>query len=559
MGRPVNKKYFGPLNTTGTDGYWNIPVNAYINGALHTDAYITSQSATNEFHVATEDGLFFAIARLTNKQPADLVLGEMCIMAVDSENNDYFIKKISNRTTIDFDNNKFTWALAESGAVTSMTITPIGEVVISPPISPTGAAKYIIPLLGQSNSKGKASIPAEDYPTGVYMMDQSGTITVATSPLPHVTSNVGESGFQVQFCKDLIAANPTAEVLLVPVSEGGTGFIDDRWNPSNDLYENAVSQTLLAKTKAGWTDATIPCVLWHQGEKDATNTAPGYIADFRAMVTAYRGAVSIPALPFITGDLADQYIGGAAMLGYETLKDDSGIHHARYVNLATSDGIHFNLAAMTRIGSLYYAAAVLGGAITDPQFDTPIVVQASQVFFNDVAASTFTFSPTWNGSATRAVIVTWGRSGGTTPTCTVGGVPAIRKLSGRVNSNDWCYVFETAETSGNVVFAHGTSTIRNMCAVVQISGDEPLYARIPTLAADTTLVSSLTTEGNSLATVMIGRGKALPTYGLNNEIGTQVNANNFFIALGTDQPAATFSITGGSEGMVEIFRLRDAM
>jgi hypothetical protein len=130
MGRPVNKKYFGPLNTTGTDGYWNIPVNAYINGALHTNAYITSQSATNEFHVSTADGLYFAIARLTNKQPANLVLGEMCIMAIDSENNDYFIKKISNRTIIDFDNNKFTWALAESGAVTSMTITPVGEAVI---------------------------------------------------------------------------------------------------------------------------------------------------------------------------------------------------------------------------------------------------------------------------------------------------------------------------------------------------------------------------------------------------------------------------------------------
>jgi hypothetical protein len=46
---------------------------------------------------------------------------------------------------------------------------------------------------------------------------------------------------------------------------------------------------------------------------------------------------------------------------------------------------------------------------------------------------------------------------------------------------------------------------------------------------------------------------------LNNEIGTQVAANNFFIATGTDQPAITISITGGSEGIVEVFRLRDAM
>jgi hypothetical protein len=422
--------------------------------------------------------------------------------------------------------------------------------------------KYIIPLMGQSNSKGTAAIPATDYPAGIYMMDQSGTVTVATSPLPHVTTNAGTSSFQVQFCKDLIAADPTAQVLLVPVSEGGTGFIDDRWNPGDDLYANAVAQTLLARTKDGWTDATTPCALWHQGEK-ASNAAPpnteaGYIADFRAMAAAFRTAVSVPALPFITGDLSDQYLGGPAMLAYETLKDDAGVHHSRYSNLSTSDGTHFDLAAMTRIGSIYYAAAVLGGAIADPQFDTPVVVRASQVFVGE-SASTFTFSPTWNAASTRAVIVTWGRAGGTTPTCTVNGVAAVRRLSGRVNSNDWCYVFESLQTSGNVVFAHGTSTVRNLCSVVQISGDEPLYARIPTLPIDTAALSSLSTEGSSIVTAMIGRGIARPTYGLNNEIGTQVAANNFFIATGTDQPAITISITGGSEGIVEVFRLRDAM
>jgi hypothetical protein len=348
----------------------------------------------------------------------------------------------------------------------------------------------------------------------------------------------------------------------VPVSEGGTGFIDDRWNPGDDLYANAVAQTLLAKTKTAWTSATIPCVLWHQGEKASNasppNTEAGFIADFRAMVAAFRTAVSVPALPFITGDLSDQYLGGPAMLAYETLKGDSGIHHARHVNLTTSDGTHFDLAAMNRIGSLYYSAAVLGGAIADTQFDTPVVVRASQVFVGE-SASTFTFSPTWVGTATRAVIVTFGRSGGTTPTCTVNGVAAVRKLSARVNSNDWCYVFESLQTSGNVVFSHGTSTVRNLCSVVQISGDEPLYARIPTLPIDTAALSSITTEGNSLATMMIGRGIARPTYGLNNEVGTQVAANNFFIASGTDQSAITLTISGGNEGIVEIFRLRNAM
>jgi hypothetical protein len=128
MGRPINKKYFGAANTTGGDGYWNFTVNAHINGALHTNAHITSQSATNEFHVATADGLFFAINRLTNKQPADLVLGEMCIFAVDSENDEYCIKKISNRLIIDYNNNRFTWKVIKAGAVTSIRLVPaIGD------------------------------------------------------------------------------------------------------------------------------------------------------------------------------------------------------------------------------------------------------------------------------------------------------------------------------------------------------------------------------------------------------------------------------------------------
>jgi hypothetical protein len=428
---------------------------------------------------------------------------------------------------------------------------------------PPGPAKYIIPLMGQSNSKGQAAIPAADFPAGVYAMDQGGTIAPAVSPLPHVTNNAGTSGFQVQFCKEFMAANPGAQVLLVPVSEGGTGFVTDRWNPGDDLYANAVAQTLAAIAHPGWVGATIPCVLWHQGENESNatpaNTEAGFIADFRAMVAAFRTAVSVPALPFITGDLSDQYIGGPAMLGYETLKDDADIHHTRHANLATADGTHFDLAAMTRIGSLYYAAAVLGGVVSDPKYAAPVVVQRSEVFAADVAASSFTFSPAWHGSATRALIVTWGRAGGTTPTCTVNGVAAVHKLSGRVNSNDWCHVFETEVPSGNVVFDHGASTLRNLCAVVQVSGDEPLYARIPTLPIDTVGLTGLTTEGNSLATVMIGRGIARPTYGLAGEIGANVSANNFFIALGVDQPATTLAISGGNEGMVEVFRLRDVI
>jgi hypothetical protein len=74
---------------------------------------------------------------------------------------------------------------------------------------------------------------------------------------------------------------------------------------------------------------------------------------------------------------------------------------------------------------------------------------------------------------------------------------------------------------------------------------------------DTAGLTGLTTEGNSLATVMIGRGIARPTYGLAGEIGANGSANNFFIALGTDQPATTLAISGGNEGMVEVFRLRD--
>ena len=120
MGRPVNKRYFGSL----IDGT-SIRVEAYVDGAAVDDAYIVSQKGTNKFKVSDKAGDNTATCRLVNKATASLAEGEMVIFGSNGSGNRIPLKKLFNRTAVDYNNNRYTWEIQDDSTETIMILTAI--------------------------------------------------------------------------------------------------------------------------------------------------------------------------------------------------------------------------------------------------------------------------------------------------------------------------------------------------------------------------------------------------------------------------------------------------
>lgn len=119
MGRPVNKRNFGdPADGT------NLTVRAYV-GGIDTQAYIVAQKGTNKFKVSNNAGDATAICRLVNKATGSLAAGEMLIEGMNAGGERVVIKKLFNRTAVDFDSNRYTWELQDDSTDTVLRLTAI--------------------------------------------------------------------------------------------------------------------------------------------------------------------------------------------------------------------------------------------------------------------------------------------------------------------------------------------------------------------------------------------------------------------------------------------------
>jgi hypothetical protein len=120
MGRPVNKRNFGdPADGT------NLTVRAYIDGGIEEQAFIVDQRGTNKFTVEENTGGETAVCRLVNKATDSLTAGEMVIEGFDTNGGRKVIQKLFNRTAVDFDNNRYTWALEDDSTDTVLRLTAI--------------------------------------------------------------------------------------------------------------------------------------------------------------------------------------------------------------------------------------------------------------------------------------------------------------------------------------------------------------------------------------------------------------------------------------------------
>lgn len=256
------------------------------------------------------------------------------------------------------------------GETGGMSPDEIGDAVASGRVY--GQYGYdIIVLAGQSNMVGRygpidSTLDASD--SSVYQFGNDNMISViATDPLDNVdeTANTVGPGLSIgkEYAKRFLQHG--RKVLLVPVADGGTGFSDNRWNPGDDLAENAILKANLAM-KAGSGVNRVVAIMWNQGETDSAYTEGQYYSALSALVSYLRENIATAEnAPFIVAQInpSSTQFGQGVEHALETVPlkiEKTSIVGTSDLPLG-ADSLHYTAASAREMGGryidkLFYAA-----------------------------------------------------------------------------------------------------------------------------------------------------------------------------------------------------------
>ncbi|MFJ2144416.1 sialate O-acetylesterase [Glutamicibacter sp. NPDC087831] len=195
----------------------------------------------------------------------------------------------------------------------------------------TGTAKILI-VAGQSNAIWRFNTDgpelAEPDSRLKWWNRINGTVVDVS---PNVTPSIASA-----FARKYLEDNPDAELLIVPVTVGSTGFSSSSINPPPEGYvyssggtwdrtltadPNNLAQRLfdsLAGALAYTGNAEVLAMLWSQGENDRTRkTEATYAAAFDDLVAQIRNQTGQPDLPVILGSLTPEEIASPQQGGRE--------------------------------------------------------------------------------------------------------------------------------------------------------------------------------------------------------------------------------------------------
>ena len=231
---------------------------------------------------------------------------------------------------------------------------------------------------GQSNAEGYGFGAAEEpwEPDGrVWYLNNNATISQA---IETVAVNDARTEFSLSFARQYLKDGRLAEgrkLLIVRAAVGGTGFLDGRWKPEDDLYRRMLklTRTALALNK----ENRLVALLWHQGEQDVVQNA-SYETHYGHLMTLVRGVretFDVPALPFIAGDFVHHWkndnlaicepvvtamravcrdCGRGAFVETDGLRSNAQFSDRH--PFGWDDPIHFCRAALYELGERYYRA-----------------------------------------------------------------------------------------------------------------------------------------------------------------------------------------------------------
>ncbi len=129
MGRPLNKRYFGTTASGGDQSNEeNLSVSVKVGANSATDlGIILSQRSETKFRVddAADGTGNEGVCTLVNKATGSLGDDEMSLQGFVDGGSATYIRKVQNRTMIDFDNNHYTWEIQDDSTTNVLVLTAI--------------------------------------------------------------------------------------------------------------------------------------------------------------------------------------------------------------------------------------------------------------------------------------------------------------------------------------------------------------------------------------------------------------------------------------------------
>jgi hypothetical protein len=120
MGRPINKKFFGPVGL-GTGNA--LPIIANV-GAGQFDGFINKQRGTRKFKVSSNDNAQHGNVILVDKITGVLA-GEGALVGIIVGTGPIAIKKLTRHHATDFAGHRYAWTLQDDSTETLIILTAI--------------------------------------------------------------------------------------------------------------------------------------------------------------------------------------------------------------------------------------------------------------------------------------------------------------------------------------------------------------------------------------------------------------------------------------------------
>ena len=133
MGRPLNKRYFGATQVSpgGADLTSEDRLTVSVKVGANTASalgIILSQRSETKFKVSDDPdavGGNEGVCTLVNKATGSLGNDEMSLQGFVAGGEAVYIRKVQNRTMIDFDNNRYTWTVDDDSSANVLVLTAI--------------------------------------------------------------------------------------------------------------------------------------------------------------------------------------------------------------------------------------------------------------------------------------------------------------------------------------------------------------------------------------------------------------------------------------------------
>lgn len=231
---------------------------------------------------------------------------------------------------------------------------------------------------GQSNSEGYGFGPVEEpYEPNEQVWYMNGDFTLCCAA-EKVTGNEIQSNYALSFAREYVKNGWLKEgrkLLILRCAVGGTGFLDDHWKLTDDLYLRMMEMTRTALALNE--ENRLVGFLWHQGETDAGLGASyeTHYKNLKNLLCSVREEFQVPGLPFIAGDFVHHWknenidICKPVVDAIQDVCKDCG--HGIFVEtdgllsnlqelkrnpLGWEDPIHFSRKAVYELGKRYFEA-----------------------------------------------------------------------------------------------------------------------------------------------------------------------------------------------------------